>query len=505
MSNPFDLERAYFESEEKFKRLTQLMPVAVYSTDQQGHITFYNNKAVELWGRKPKLNDPAEFLYSGSWKLYDADGTPILHEKCPLAKALQDKKPCYGEEIGIERPDGAYIYALANIDLIYDYDGKIVGAINVLIDITDRKKAEEDRRWLAAIVSSSDDAIISKNLDSRITSWNIGAQQIFGYTEKEILGKSIYVLIPDSRKKEEALILGKIRNGERINHFETIRVTKSGKEIPVSLTVSPVKNSKGEVIGASKIARDIREQVKFKEQLKLYNKKLKELNKIKDDFLGLASHELKTPLTIIKAYLELLEMDVKGEEAKSLVEKSLLQTNKLTDMISDLLDVSRIGEGKLKLHFSTFNINELIEECIENLYVTNNTHQFLREGVTGDIPVTADRQRIEQVIFNLINNAVKYSSDSNKVVVTTELNDNRVVVKVKDFGPGIARDQRDKIFSRFFRVESQVNKVSGLGLGLYIAKEIVERHNGRIWVESEEGKGSVFCFEFPQDQANAPG
>lgn len=493
---PLNIEKAYFESEEKYKRLTQLMPVAVYSTNQDGLITFYNKKAAELWGREPLLNDSSELLYCGSWKIYDADGNLIPHDQCPMAKALRKEIPYRGEEICIERPDGTQVYALANIDLLYDMEGRLTGAINVLNDITERKKSEKDTNLLAAIVASSDDAIISKDLNSKIMSWNVGAEKIFGYTEKEMIGQDIRKLIPQSRINEEDIILEKIRKGERLEHFETVRQKKNGDLIQVSITVSPVKNAKGAVIGASKIARDISEQVRTKNQLEEYNNQLKELNRVKDDFLTLASHELKTPVTVIKAYLELLQLEVKEEDICLLIEKSVIQANKLSDLISDLLDISRIEEGKLMLDISRFNINELVDECVDSIQHVSGERQFCREGDLGNISVEADRKRLEQVIINFLTNAVKYS-DAGKVVVFTETNDEWVTVKVQDFGIGIPQEQLRNVFSRFFRISDSGKNVSGLGIGLYITKEIIERHNGKIWVESETGKGSVFGFSIP--------
>lgn len=500
VKEPTGSQKILLESDEKYRRITQLMPVAVYTTDQDGLITFYNERAAELWGRKPRLNDPTELLFCGSWKLFEPDGSSMPHHECPMARALRNQCSFRGTEIQIERPDGSRINALVNIDLIYGADGELKGAINVFYDITEHYRTENDVRRLAAIVSSSEDAIVSKTLDGIITSWNRSAERIFGYTEEEILGKSIMLLIPSSRQGEELSIIEKIRKGEQIKHFNTIRITKSGKKIHISLTISPIKNARGEIIGASKIARDISEQVQIQRRLKSYNTKLKKLNKYKDDFVGLVCHELKTPITIIKGFLQLVEMEREDDTHKTFIKKSLFQVDRLSGLVSDLLDVSRIHGKKLQLSFSTFNIHELIDECIESTHITHPTHQFIHERIHADLMVTADRQRIEQVIINLISNAVKYSPGNNKVIVKAVAEGDKVIVSVQDFGIGIHNDYLKKIFSRFFRVEEQERKFSGMGIGLYISKEMIKRHKGKIWAESEPDKGSIFYFKLPMSQ-----
>ncbi|MBI2824463.1 MAG: PAS domain S-box protein [Planctomycetia bacterium] len=238
------------------RRWLDYLPVAAYTCDPQGLINYFNRYASELWGRAPKLNDAAD-RFCGSFKLYAADGSPIAHDECWMALALERAEKYEGQEIVIERPDGSRRTVLAHANPIYDDTGNLVGAVNILVDISDQRHVEETQARLAAIVESSDDAIISKTLDGRIVSWNTGAERLFGYTAREAIGQSIMLIIPPERRDEEQLILARLCRGERIDHYETIRVSKEGRRIDISLTISPVRDSRGNIVGASKVARDI--------------------------------------------------------------------------------------------------------------------------------------------------------------------------------------------------------------------------------------------------------
>jgi PAS domain S-box-containing protein len=240
-------------------KLLQALPVAVYTTDAAGYITFYNEAAAALWGRRPKLNSDQ---WCGSWRMYWPDGTPLPHDECPMAVALKERRNVTGngQEAVAEQPDGTRIPFMAFPSLLRDATGEVVGALNMFVDISERKRSEEIAQRLASIVESSDDAIIGKNLDGIITSWNKSAERLFGYGAEEVVGKSITILIPADRQGEEDAILKRIRSGQRVEHFETVRQRKYGGLMDISLTISPIKNSLGKIIGASKIARDITER-----------------------------------------------------------------------------------------------------------------------------------------------------------------------------------------------------------------------------------------------------
>jgi PAS domain S-box-containing protein len=236
------------------------VPVAVYVCDADGVIQEYNQRAAELWGCEPGNNGRSP-KFCGSYKIFHPDGRPMPHEKCPMARVLRGEKLTSKDlEILVERPDGERRNVVPSPHVLRDSRGKITGAINCLFDITERKRIENDAIRLAAVVQSSHDAIVAKDLDGIVTDWNQSAERIFGYKPKEIIGKSILMLIPSGRQDEETEILRRIRRGELIEHYETVRRRKDGQLLEVSLTISPIRDFSGKIVGVSKIARDITRQ-----------------------------------------------------------------------------------------------------------------------------------------------------------------------------------------------------------------------------------------------------
>jgi PAS domain S-box-containing protein len=267
-----------------FREILEVLPVPVYMADPQGRIVYYNPAAVALWGCCPELGKSE---WCGAWKLFKPDGTPMPHEDCPMAVAIRERRPIRGVEAICQRPDGSRVAFLPYPTPLYDEDGGFVGAVDMLVETADRRRADEYAYRLASIVESSDDAIASKSLDGVVTSWNTAAERLFGYTAAEMIGKPIALLIPPERADEEPQILHRIRNGERIDHYETVRRRKDGKLIDISLTVSPIRDAQGKVIGASKIARDNTEAKRARDQQRLL------LNEMK--------HRVKNTLATVQA------------------------------------------------------------------------------------------------------------------------------------------------------------------------------------------------------------
>ncbi len=250
-------EAGFRESERSFREMVDALPAAIYTTDANGSLTHFNPASIEFSGRIPQLGTDH---WCVSWKLFNADGTPLPHEQCPMAIALKEGRIVDGVEVIAERPDGSRVWFAPFPRALHDADGNVVGGINMLLDITARKEAERTSSHLAAIVDSSDDIIISKNLDGIITSWNKSAERMFGYTSDEAIGQHIFLIVPPEYRHEEVKILERLKRGERVEHFETVRLAKDGTRLDLSLTISPVKDRQGRVIGASKVARDIGEK-----------------------------------------------------------------------------------------------------------------------------------------------------------------------------------------------------------------------------------------------------
>ncbi|HEY6339885.1 MAG TPA: PAS domain S-box protein [Bryobacteraceae bacterium] len=255
-----------------FREMVDALPVAIYTTDAEGRLTYFNKAAVKLSGRVPELGTDQ---WCVTWKIFLPDGAPLPHDQCPMALALKGQDVPTGIECIAERPDGTRFWFLPCPAVLRDDEGRIVGGMNLLIDITDRKVSERDTWLLSAIVDSSDDAIISKGLDGVITSWNKSAERLFGFSSEEAIGKTVAeLLIPADRQDEEPNILDRLRRGERVDHFETVRRRKDGSLLDISLTISPVRDANGRIIGASKIARDISGQKRADRAIQALNAQL---------------------------------------------------------------------------------------------------------------------------------------------------------------------------------------------------------------------------------------
>jgi PAS domain S-box-containing protein len=289
----------------RLNQFLNALPAAIYMTDTDGRITYFNEAAATLWGCRPKLNSD---LWCGSWRLLWPDGTPMPHDACPMAIALKERRAVRGGQAIAERPDGSRVPFMAFPTPLHDASGAFVGAVNMLIDMSDHQRAEQVSRRLAAIVETSDDAIISKDLNGVIATWNKGAERLFGYLEQEAIGKPITMLIPEQHRDEETRILERIRRGERIDHFETVRRRKDGSTVSISLTVSPITDGLGRIVGASKIARDITEQKRREEQINLLARE--------------ADHRTKNLLALAQATVHLTNGET-AAELKSAIEGRL--------------------------------------------------------------------------------------------------------------------------------------------------------------------------------------
>jgi PAS domain S-box-containing protein len=362
---------------------------------------------------------------------------------------------------------------------------------------------------LAAIVESSDDAIIGETLEGVITSWNQAAELILGYTALEIVGKPVSTLMPLAQSEDMVRILERIRRGERVGHFETQRLTKDGRVIDVSLSVSPIRDADGTIIGAAKVARDITERKRAeveRERLlaaaQAATADAESANRMKDDFLATLSHELRTPLNAIVGWAKILRSGAADAED---IEEGLAAIDRnsqaQTQIVEDLLDISRIISGKLRLDVQRLALTDIIDAALATVLPAANAKEIRVHKVLDSLagPVSGDAARLQQVVWNLLANAVKFTPKGGQVQVLLERVNSHVEISVIDTGIGIQPEFLPHVFDRFRQGDaSTTRRHAGLGLGLAIVKQLVEMHGGSIRAKSPgEGQGATFTLMLP--------
>ena len=380
---------------------------------------------------------------------------------------------------------------------------------------------------LAAIVQSSDDAIVSKSLEGIVTSWNKGAERIFGWTAEEMIGRPITTIIPKDRLEEEPRILARLRAGDRVDHFETIRQGKDGTLIYVSVTISPIRDQTGRIIGASKVARDITPQKRYQQELEAAKRVAEDArrsaeeakeaaeaaNRAKDHFLSVLSHELRTPLTPVLGAISMMEQDA-SIPAHLAAQLQMIRRNVETEarLVDDLLDLTRIARGKVRLHFEVVdahavlrNVASMFQAEIEDKGISLTQALRARQH-----HVWADPGRFQQIVLNLMSNAVKFTPEEGSITLRTSNESGTVKIEVADTGVGIEPDLMPRLFQPFEQGEKTVTRqFGGLGLGLSIVKALVEMHKASVSATSEgRGKGSTFVVRVesvrPPEQAAGP-
>jgi PAS domain S-box-containing protein len=396
-------------------------------------------------------------------------------------------------------------------------DGTVFGAVLVFRDVQARRRLERenaqrlaDARFLAAIVESSNDAIARKTLEGVIQTWNAGAARLFGYTAEEAIGRHISLIIPDEHRAEEDDILARIRAGESIEAFETVRRRKDGSLVPISLTVSPIRGEEGRIVAASKTARDITDRRRADARILALLDELKAADRRKDEFLATLAHELRGPLAPMRNMFEVMKRTHDAEDFVDQFRGTMeRQLGQLTHLVDDLIDVSRITRGKIELRKEHVELASILHHSVEATRPSAEAaHHHVRVSLPQEpVYLDADPMRLVQVFTNLLSNAFKYTEPGGTIVLSAAAECGEAVVRVKDSGVGLTREQLDRVFEMFSQVDRSLERTQGgLGIGLTLARRLVELHDGMIEARSEgPGKGSEFVVRFPSVPAMPKG
>jgi PAS domain S-box-containing protein len=469
-------------------------------TDGTGRVTGFNEKYVEMWRM------PREVMDSGEERqLREVAARQFKDPQQFLARIKKIEASSLPQSFDLlEFVDGRVFERYSKIQRV---DEQITGRVWSFRDVTERRQAKKTSERLAAIVDSSEDAIVGKDLNGIVTSWNAGAERIFGYSANEMVGASIRELIPPERQSEEDQIFERIRRAERVDHLDTVRVAKGGRLLNVSITVSPIKDSAGNVIGASKIARDITDRKRAEERLRAAKIAAEEASKAKDDFLAVLSHELRTPLTpalVAASYLaEHADLAPQFREEVTTIWRNVQLEARLID---DLLDITRITRGKIELRREAVDAHRLLRNALQIAH--NDMLEKQLELVTdlraNNHHVWADPVRIQQVFWNLMTNAVKFTPKAGRITTQSWNEEGRFAFEITDTGIGIEPEQQDRIFKAFEQGERSITRqFGGLGLGLTISKTLVDLHGGTLSVQSQ-GKNLGATFRVMLDVVAAP-
>jgi PAS domain S-box-containing protein len=493
---------------EVFQVTLQSIGDAVITTDVEGRITDLNKVAESLtgWSHAEALGQPLERVFN---IVNEVTRRPVDN---PATRALRD-----GVIVGLAnhtvllKKDGAECPIDDSAAPIRNEHGHVSGCVLIFRDVTAQRLLERDKanqlstaRLLASIVESSSDAIISKSLEGIVQTWNAAAERLFGFTAAEAVGQHISLVIPDDRISEEDEIIANLKAGNRIEHFETERMRKDGQRLIVSLTISPIKDDSGNVVGASKIVRDVTDRVRLMDDLQRLAADLSAADQRKNEFLATLAHELRNPLAPMSNMLAVVKRAGDDSAVLKRAHETLeRQLNQMVRLVDDLLDLNRITHDRLELRRSEVELSSVIQQAIEvaRPLIDAAEQELIVELPEEPVYFNADRARLAQVFGNLLNNSCKYTRPHGTITLSAKRNEGDVVVTVKDNGAGIPPDKIDSIFDMFMQVDrSSERSQGGLGIGLTLVKRLVQMHGGSIEARSEgEGRGSEFIVRLPVD------
>lgn len=467
---------------------------AIMMLDLDGRVATWNVGAQRLFGY-----DESEVIHQYFGHFFtpedQAAGLPERELRIARDQGRSD------DDNWLMRKNGTRFWASGATTPLRNEAGELRGYAKIVRDLSERQQAEEARVRLAAIVESTEDAIVSKDLNGVITSWNTGAERLFGYTSQEAVGQSVTILIPPDRLSEESVVLNRIRRGERLSHFETVRRRKNGTLLDVSLTVSPLVDSQGRIIGASKIARDVTKRKRIEAALK-------DADRRKDEFLATLAHELRNPLAPLRNGLQILRMTRTNDPATEQVQEMLeRQVQHLVRLVDDLLELSRITGGKIELRKERVELATVVRNALDTSrpLIESGRHELTVSLPKEPMFLNADPVRLAQVVSNLLNNAAKYTPEGGRIRLSAEpAGDHQppesVVLRVCDNGIGIPPAMLPRVFEMFTQVDRSSDRgQGGLGIGLALVKSLVEMHGGCVQAQSPgpDGSGTEFTVQLP--------
>jgi PAS domain S-box-containing protein len=493
-----DLEKAYKRLEESEKGLAEAQRMAHIGNWDWNIITnelYLSDEVYRIYGYKPQ-----EFSVNRNLFLSYVHPDDRAYVDNTFNKVLSEKAIRIDYRIILANGEERVIHAHGEV--IYNKENIPIRTHGTLQDITELKKAEEKIKNFANVVESSNDAIITKSLDEIIISWNRGADQIYGYLAGEVLGKNLSILEPDNIKGEIKRLSNEIKQGKKVKNYETLRLKKDGTLINISLTLSPVFDSSGELVAISSIGRDITEK-KIAEELRHENQMVEVANRTKSDFLVNMSHELRTPLNSIIGFSDMLQEQMYGElNEKQLkyVENISISGKHLLNLINNILDISKVEAGKMELKYKKFELETKLN-VIRSLLSSVADRKNIKIEIEIDSNLTSicvDEDKFIQIMYNLVDNAIKFSYEKSLVEIKARKKGDMMEIAVTDTGIGIKNDDQHKLFKPFSQIDSFYSrKTPGTGLGLSLVKQIVDLHGGYVWFRSNPNKGSIFAFVIP--------
>jgi PAS domain S-box-containing protein len=510
-------EEALRENEDRLRLALEAGSMGVWDWNLHTNALNWSDNLEPIHGFAPGTFD-------GTFAAFQAIIHPDDRERvnAAITEALTSRSR-YEAEFRICWPDGSTHWMSGRGAVFCDAEGQPLRMVGTGMDITSRKQAELEIARLAAIVESSEDAIIGKTLEGIITDWNAGAEHLYGYTAAEVVGQPISLLVPPESKEDVPEVLVRIRRGERVTQYETVRMRKDGQRLQISLTVSPIVDRAGQITGAAMIARDITarkrleaalqaraEQIETQneelqaqyEELQVQNEELASQDRHRNEFLAMLAHELRNPLAPMVAAVEVLRLrtpdDPALERQRQVIER---QARHLARLVDDLLDVSRVTQGKIALQKELVELTSLVEQAIQicRALVDERGHELTVTLPPEPLWLEADPTRVVQILCNLVNNAARYTESPGRIELGVARAGDEAVIRVRDDGRGIPPELLPRIFDLFVQGErSLARSEGGLGIGLTLVQSLVEQHGGTVTVQSAgSGEGSEFIVRFP--------